>query len=420
MPGWFTALRERLSVDVLYDALREIRLSDVADMAIVSLFIYVAILGLTSRRAARVARGVLVVGCIYAVARYFDMALTLTLFRSLFTVFLISLVIVFQEDLRLFFERLTVWGWRDPSDPRHEELVQALVRAVTVFARDHIGALIVLKGMDPIERHLRGGQTLGGEVSGALLESLFDPHSSGHDGAVIIEDGRITRFGVHLPLSQRRDGIEGRGTRHAAALGLAELVDAFCIVVSEENGAFSAAHNGAIVELPSRKSLESALGIFLKQTSPGARRATRWIALFQHWRLKLIAASAGLVLWLMFVQGLKPVHQDFTVPVQASDVPDRLRVKTISPTHVTVRVTGLSREMSRLKPPLVSVSLAVASAGPTRVLLSENDVRLRGPAHLVAIEPSAVEIELVKIIPAAVPPAKPHRPAVKPKKTWLW
>ena len=114
------------------------------------------------------------------------------------------------------------------------------------MAKKRIGALIVLQGNDPLERHINGGTSLDGLVSEPLLESLFDPHSIGHDGAVIINGNRIAKFGCHLPLSINTSKYGNIGLRHTAALGLAERSDAICVVVSEEKGTISTGLSGNI------------------------------------------------------------------------------------------------------------------------------------------------------------------------------
>ena len=99
---------------------------------------------------------------------------------------------------------------------------------------------------DPIERHIEGGTELGGLPSEPLLKSIFDVHTPGHDGAAKIRDGRVERFAVYLPLSKDLEKTAGRGTRHAAAIGLSERCDALAIVVSEETGKISIVVDGQI------------------------------------------------------------------------------------------------------------------------------------------------------------------------------
>src|SRR3970282_1124630 len=86
-------------------------------------------------------------------------------------------------------------------------------------------------------------------LSEPLLKRIFDPHSIGHDGAVIIENGKITMFSAHLPLSKNFQQLRYHCTRHAAALGLTEFTDALCLVVSEEQGAISVARNGILKQV---------------------------------------------------------------------------------------------------------------------------------------------------------------------------
>jgi diadenylate cyclase len=412
-------LGNSFSVSSLISVWHSLRVADFCDVAVISMLIYFAFLGISSPRAVRVVRGILLLVFLYAIARQTGMALTVTLFQRFFTVFLLAIVVIFQEDLRIFFERLAVWRWEDPDAPHREELIQAIGQSAAAFSRNRTGALIVLKGRDPVDRHIARGQLLGGEVSSALLESIFDPHSAGHDGAVIIEDGRITRFGVHLPLSHHREGIERRGTRHAAALGLAERVDAFCVVVSEENGSISAAHNGSIVELPSRRSLENALEIFLKKKTVNSPYENTVTKLKHRIGLKVASVAVGSFLWLIFVQGFKPVEGTVSVPVSADNIPEGLRIDRISPPRVMVRLAGLSRDIARSQNPTVSVNLSVAHAGKLRVVLSDLDVRVSGPVRVMSIEPSMIDVELIPVRSSAVL-TKPVKQTTKHTRWGLW
>src|SRR5699024_10925097 len=123
-------------------------------------------------------------------------------------------------------------------------------------------ALIVLKGKEEWDRHITGGVELQGQVSLPLLFSIFDPKTAGHDGALLIENGLITKFGTHLPLSTHLHKISRGATRHAAALGLSERCDALVIVVSEERGVISVARQGQLIELDASSDLKSHLTEF--------------------------------------------------------------------------------------------------------------------------------------------------------------
>src|SRR4051812_35108551 len=170
-------------------------ISDVIDILFVGILLYTAMVWLRTTRAAFVLRGIFVLAVIYLIARQFELQLTAWIFQGFFAVFVIMIVVIFQEELRQIFERVAVWSWR--SGGRSElqsETANAIVRTAADLARDKIGALIVIAGNDPLARHIVGGIALDGRVSAPLLRSIFDPHSPGHDGAVIIEHDRVTRF----------------------------------------------------------------------------------------------------------------------------------------------------------------------------------------------------------------------------------
>lgn len=187
---------------------------------------------------------------------------------------MIVIVIIFQEELRYFFEQVASWSLNREifgvkKKVLADEDIETLSRAVKDFAREGIGALIVVQGKDIIVRHLEGGHDLNGELSGPLLESIFDPHSCGHDGAVVIAGKTVTKFACHLPLSKNFDKLKKHGTRHAAALGLSELTDALCLVVSEEYGTISVVRKGNIQLLEDPGTTPGYIGeVFSRNRSP--------------------------------------------------------------------------------------------------------------------------------------------------------
>src|SRR5438874_1549479 len=214
-----------------------ITLSEVIDIIFVAILLYTAIVWAQRTRAVFVVRGIVILGAIYIIARYLDLQMTAWVFQGFFAIFLIMIVVIFQEELRQLFEQIAVWSLaRKRIPPLGSTTTDILVRTLADLAKEHVGALVVIRGNDPLERHITGGIPLDGKLSGPLLKSIFDPHSPGHDGAVMIEQDHITRFAAHLPLSKDLRQLANVGTRHSAALGLAELADALCLVVSEERG----------------------------------------------------------------------------------------------------------------------------------------------------------------------------------------
>ena len=177
----------------------------------------------------------------------------------------VILAVIFQTDLR---RAMLALGKRSPltSDLEGDiETVDEILKALRDMADKQIGALIVLVRHIPLDHIINVGTQIDAKVTNELLNSIFLPYSPIHDGAVIIENGKLTKAGCLLPLSQNPDIAKSFGTRHRAALGLSELSDCYVVVVSEETGKISLVHDAKITydmeygEL--RRTLKKALGV---------------------------------------------------------------------------------------------------------------------------------------------------------------
>lgn len=283
--------------------LKPLGVADVLDMLLVGSLIYALLLWFKRTKAAFVALGLLVLTVVYVVAFLSGMYMTVRIFQGFFAVFIVAVIVIFQEEVRSIFERIAVWsltGGILRAAPTHRQ-VEILVSSLGDLARDHIGALVVLRGLDPLDRHLEGGWALNGELSEALIKSIFDSHSLGHDGALIVEEGRVSRFGVQLPLSKDFSKITNLGTRHSAALGLSERSDALCLVVSEETGRISFALRGDLVVVKDLEELQDGIEVFLTKHLPKPARSAAHEFLTSNSREKLIAVVMSVLLWLLSV-----------------------------------------------------------------------------------------------------------------------
>ena len=391
----------------LWDTFRTISVADVLDITVIASLLYFVLLWFKRTKAAFVARGIFIFAAVYVIAQQAGMYLTTWMFQGFFAIFVVALVVIFQEELRSFFERLAVWSLRRRwAHPLQSKEVEMLVRMAGRFARERIGALMVLRGRDPLERHLEGGEDLDGKLSEQLLASIFDTHSEGHDGAVVIEGDRVTHFGVHLPLSKEFSRLSGMGTRHAAALGLAERTDALCIVVSEERGVVSLAKDGYIFIVKDLGALEEHIAAFLRDKVPATIQMRWWRDVVRRNAAeKAIAVTIALALWLVFVQGYSPATGVFKVPVDARVVPDGLRVAAIRPANVNVTLKGLKRDLKLLNPLSLRVSadLSRAEEGIQRIEISDSNLRIPGALQLSTVEPPVVELELAKASETSTP-----------------
>lgn len=283
-------------------SLKSFGVADFLDITLVTVLIYALLVWFKRTKTAFVAMGLLMLALVYTVARIMHMFMTIYIFQGFFAVVIIAIVVIFQEELRHIFERIAVWslqgGARRETAPREVEMI---VRAVSDFARDKIGALIVLQGRDPLDRHVEGGWELNGTLSEAILESIFDSHSLGHDGAVLIEDGKVTKFGCHLPLSKDFAKITNMGTRHTAAMGLSERTDSLTIVVSEEKGTIAAVKGGELKTIADLQDLQDVIQGFVEEKAPKAPEQTLRDFFSYNMREKGIALLVAVLMWLFFI-----------------------------------------------------------------------------------------------------------------------
>ena len=380
-----------------------ITFAEVVDIIFVAVLIYTAIVWARQTRAAFVVRGILILGGIYIIARYLDLQMTAWVFQGFFAIFLIMIVVIFQEELRQFFERIAVWSLARKRVPAlGSQTSDILVRTLSDLAKEHVGALMVIRGNDPLERHITGGIALDGKLSGPLLKSIFDPHSPGHDGAVLVEQDNITRFAAHLPLSKDLTQLTHVGTRHSAALGLAELTDALCIVVSEERGTISFARDGKLREVENLQQLGAVIDSFLRTKFPSTQQSNISLQFFrENWIAKAISLSLAIGFWYIFVPGSKTVQVSYRIPVSVENLPADLRVEDIEPPMVNATFSGPRRAfyLFDARKIRVAIDVSMADLGRRTFNISEQNIRYPKELTLTEVNPSTLRLSVKKIPP---------------------
>jgi diadenylate cyclase len=155
--------------------------------------------------------------------------------------------VLFQADLRRALARVGRGLFPRIAERQESEILEEIVRGAQALAQRRVGALIVLERETQLEDLIQVGTPLDAAVTMDLLVSIFLPYSPLHDGAAVIQSGRIAFAGCILPLTLRTDVPDGLGTRHRAALGITEETDAIVIVVSEETASISLTIGGEMV-----------------------------------------------------------------------------------------------------------------------------------------------------------------------------
>jgi len=211
------------------------------DISILAFLLYQLYMIVAETRAIQLIKGALFLGILYAVAFFLKLETMLWIMNSLATVIVIIIAIVFQPELRNIFTRIGRGEWfRSASRARPEQL-DTVINAVEILAARRRGALIVFPRKVGIKNLIDQGTKLNADLSSSLLLTIFGHDTPLHDGAVIVSGGKLLSAGCFLPMSEQTDIRRSFGTRHRAALGMAEDTDAVVLVVSEESGAISLA-----------------------------------------------------------------------------------------------------------------------------------------------------------------------------------
>ena len=397
------------TASLVLDRLREhVRLADVLDIVVIAVLIYIAQGWFRQRASRSVAIAIVMLVLLYMVAHVLDMYLTILLFKAGFVAVLLALIIVFQEDLRRGFERMASWSIFDTQAEAlsHRQTIDTLVESMLTMAQHHIGTLVVIKGREDLNRHVRGGVEVDGRMSLPLLYSIFHPETPGHDGALMVDGDIIEKIGVHLPLSKNLPTVGHGGTRHAAALGLAERSDALVIAVSEERGTVSIAHGGQLKVLDPPTELQGRLEEYYRSlgTSPGNQDGWRsW--LYRDLAIKTSSLLLAVLLWLLFASNFENVQRILVASVQYRNLPEEWTIDDPKPTTARVTLSGSERLFDLLDPDslIITVDLASVREGTHDVLLTEGSVNSPAGLSVVNIDPQIVPLEAFRTIRVDLP-----------------
>ena len=348
----------------------------------------------------RILAGIMLAAFLFFIANVLDLRGLEWIFGNFSHVAVIALVVIFQPELRKIFERAASVRRFEIRDSG-AELSHMIMDSMIKLAAQRRGAFVVFPGKEPVQEWLSGGFKLDARPSIPLIMSIFDPNSPGHDGALIIQKGKFTRFGVRLPISQSSKLPDEFGTRHHAAMGLSEKSDALAIVVSEERGKISIFSNGKFRQLDDPEKLERAITSHWKHTSsypfelPGGRK--RWLVLSQM----LISLCLAVFFWsaLIIAQG-EMLEKIVTVPVEYTASPADLILVGDKQKEVRLHLAGSKADLDSINPAEfnIKIDLSKAVAGKQIFLIGGENLRLPRNVKLLDMVPSSMELTLAPIV----------------------
>lgn len=231
--------------------------TDIVEILIITLLVYGILVWVKETRAWALLRGVLIIGAFLLLAVFFEMKTILWIAEKLVSLAVIAVVVVLQPELRKALENLgrknivssifpldmmrssTVAGFSDKT-------VNEIIKACIEMGKAKTGALIVVEHKELLSEYERTGIDIDAIVSSQLLINIFEHNTPLHDGAIIVRGDRVVSATCYLPLSDNMELSKELGTRHRAGVGISEVTDSMTVIVSEETGKISVAHEGKL------------------------------------------------------------------------------------------------------------------------------------------------------------------------------
>ncbi|MBO4445577.1 MAG: diadenylate cyclase CdaA [Clostridia bacterium] len=240
-------------------------ISDTLDILLLTLLFYSVLKMISDSRAKTFVQGIIVFIAVYGIVSLLNMQASAYLFKTVFDNILIILIVIFAPEIRKLLENMSkstkifkpsslkgIFGLISSDqnviayNERVDSAVNEIFRSISDMSDAKIGALMVFEKDTPLGEIIETGTVIDAKISSEMLGNVFYPKSPLHDGAAIIRDCKLYAAGCILPLTTRHNISSNLGTRHRAAMGMSEQSDALVLVVSEETGAISMAHNGAL------------------------------------------------------------------------------------------------------------------------------------------------------------------------------
>jgi len=235
---------------------QDVRWEDYVEIAIISFLVYHIMVWIKKTKAWSLLKGVLIIIVFIFLAAVFRMTTILWIVKNVLSIAVTAIVVVLQPELRRALEQLgrkniisslmPFETGKNYTGKFSDRTVNEIVKASIEMGRVKTGALIVVEKDSSLAEYERTGIEIDAVVSSQLLINIFEHNTPLHDGAVIVRGDRVISATCYLPLSDSMALSKELGTRHRAGVGISEVSDSMTIIVSEETGIISVAHEGRI------------------------------------------------------------------------------------------------------------------------------------------------------------------------------
>ena len=380
-----------------------VRWQDIVDIALNSYIIFRLYALFKGTNVFRVLVGIALLWFFQRISVSLGLIVTSWAIQGITAVAALIIIVVFRNEIRSFLQaknlKTIFWGMRRKSADRP---LDVYIDSVYELVKQGLGALIIFPGKEALEESAHSGIAWQGLVSKEMIVSIFWRDNPVHDGAAIIEGDQVVEVGAILPLSHRKDLPSSYGTRHRAALGLAEMTDALVIVVSEERGQVAAAKGARIRNVKGKEDLSRMLSEHL-----GLSEENKALVKRQRFELSLAAVFSVLFItgvWVSFTRG-QDTLVTLDIPIEYMNRDPSMVILATSDNDVRVDLIGSGALIRSIRPEQLKVSLDLsnASVGLNDFTINSENITLPPGISLKKIDTTDVEVTLDVVTKKSLP-----------------
>ena len=257
------------TIQLFFSRLNWTMISMVCQIILLSFILYWILHKTAGKQSQVLFKGVLIIAILFTLAYLAKLEIIVSILQPLLPLALIALIVIFQPEIRRglnYLGQMQLFNLNLLADQQNSNQLSIDVAQITLaikeLAASKFGALLVIESPEANHDYLSPGTPVNGDISSQLILSIFFPKSPLHDGATIIQQGKIKAAGVILPITDNNKLSHIYGTRHRAAVGLSEIFDCLCVVVSEETGSISVAYHGTLSQFDKAEQLTDYLNQF--------------------------------------------------------------------------------------------------------------------------------------------------------------
>ncbi|MCU0847832.1 MAG: diadenylate cyclase CdaA [Spirochaetes bacterium] len=236
---------------------------NVLDIIIVATIFYWVYTFITNTRAVQLVKGVIIIFAVAVLSSYLRLETLDWLIKNITSYLVITVIILFQPELRRLITQFGQRNWISAEAVKESFPLDEVVNAVVSMSEERVGSLIVIERNTGLKIYIESGVSVNSMISEEMIRTIFFPLTPLHDGAIIIQEGRIAAAACYLPLSDSKQLKKQHGARHRAGLGIAEETDALVILTSEETGNICIMVNGRMLSKIRVSDLKNMILFFL-------------------------------------------------------------------------------------------------------------------------------------------------------------